>query len=71
MEKAAKIYLLAYMETIANYQCMGKLKQAKFPNGKYNTLWGSDYLLMDSNSFLGGIGGEQYDTVISMLLEIQ
>jgi hypothetical protein len=33
---------------------------------KYNRVWGSDYMLMDSNSFMGGIGGKGYDNVINL-----
>ena len=33
---------------------------------KYNRMWGADYLLMDSNSFMGRIGGSGYENVIEM-----
>jgi hypothetical protein len=37
---------------------------------KYNRMWGADYLLMDSSSFMGGTGGADYDEVIDMFQKI-
>jgi hypothetical protein len=33
-------------------------------------MWGADYLLIDSNSFMGGIGGSEYENVIDMFVNI-
>lgn len=33
---------------------------------KYNRIWGADYLLMDSNTFMGGIGGSGYEKIMEM-----
>jgi hypothetical protein len=71
MVQTPEMYLLAYMETLTNHQYTGKLKGAKVVGGKFNTLWGTDYLLMDYNTFLGGIGEDQYDAIIDILLGIQ
>jgi hypothetical protein len=62
---------MAYFETVVNYKYSGKPEQARKGNGKYNTMWGNDYLLMDSNTFMGGIGGEMYDGIIEMLVKIR
>jgi len=37
---------------------------------RHNFPWGNEYILMDSNTFMGGLGGEQYDTVINMMNKI-
>jgi hypothetical protein len=62
---------MAYIETVANYQCSETLGQSRPGNGKYNVMWGNDYLLMDSKTFMGGIGGEMYDGIIDMLVKIR
>jgi len=36
-------------------------------NIKYNKIWGSEYILMDSRKFMGS---SQYDDVIDMLVNI-
>jgi len=70
MGQTSEMYLFAYIETLTNYQHTGKLKGARIVSGEYNTLWGTDYLLMDCNTFMGGIGEDQYDTIIDILLRI-
>ena len=37
---------------------------------KFNLLWGIDYMLMDSNTFMGGIDGEEYENIISIFCNI-
>jgi len=37
---------------------------------KFNQSWGTNYMLMDSQSFMGGIGGEEYDNIINMFCNI-
>ncbi|MDR0315555.1 MAG: hypothetical protein LBH97_01490 [Treponema sp.] len=37
---------------------------------KCNMMWGSDYMLMDSNTFMGGSGGSQYEEIIGMFAKI-
>jgi hypothetical protein len=37
-------------------------------NGKYNVMWGKEYLLMDSVT-LGGMDGEKYDRIIDLLIK--
>jgi hypothetical protein len=37
---------------------------------KYNRSWGADYLLMDSRSFMGGKGGDDYAQIIDMFQKI-
>ena len=37
---------------------------------KYNRMWGADYLLMDSNTFMGGTGGSEYENIIEMFDKI-
>ena len=59
------------METIINYQIMETLKQSQTENKKYNTVWGVEYLLMDSNTFMGDVNGNRYDTVIDVLTKIR
>ena len=58
------------METIINYQSMKLFSQDHTDSGKYNTVWGTDYLLMDSGSFLGGTDGSRYETIIEALIKI-
>jgi hypothetical protein len=41
-----------------------------FLKPNYNRMWGVDYLLMDSKTFMGGIGGGDYDEVIDMYNKI-
>jgi len=38
---------------------------------KYNKMWGCEYMLMDSNNFMGGTDGTEYDAVIDMLVNIR
>jgi hypothetical protein len=35
-----------------------------------NMMWGSDYMLMDSNAFMGGTGGSEYEKIIEMFAKI-
>ena len=59
------------METIINYQFLGKLNQVRKEIRIYNAIWGPEYLLMDSDSFMGGAGGEHYDKIIDILVKIR
>jgi len=36
-----------------------------------NRMWGNEYLLMDSNTFMGGTGGSAYESVIEMFVKIR
>jgi hypothetical protein len=62
---------MAYIETVANYQYSGNPGQSRPGNGKYNVMWGNEYLLMDSNTFMGGTGGEMYDGIIDLLVKVR
>ena len=37
---------------------------------KHNQIWGADYMLMDSKNFMGGKGGEEYEKIIGMFMNI-
>ena len=37
---------------------------------KYNKIWGADYMLMDSANLMGDIGGEGYEKIIDMFMNI-
>ena len=37
---------------------------------KYNTIWGTDYMLMDSKNFRATAGEDEYETIISMFNNI-
>ena len=37
---------------------------------KCNVLWGTDYILMDSNSFMCASGGQEYGKIIEMFAKI-
>ena len=37
---------------------------------KYNKIWGAEYMLMDSADFMGGSGGEEYEKIIDMFMNI-
>jgi hypothetical protein len=37
---------------------------------KVNRIWGADYMLMDSNTFMGGTDGSQYESIIEIYLNI-
>jgi hypothetical protein len=37
---------------------------------KVNRVWGADYMLMDSNSFMGGMGEGQYTQVIGLYMNV-
>ena len=37
---------------------------------KYNLSWGTNYMLMDSQSFMGGTGVEEYEKIINMFCNI-
>jgi hypothetical protein len=37
-----------------------------FPPPKYNRMWGRDYVLMDSKSFMGGISEEGYNNIVNL-----
>jgi hypothetical protein len=65
------MYYMAYFETVVNYQYSGEQRQARTGNGKYNMMWGNEYLFMDSDTFMGGIGGEMYDSIIELLVKIR
>jgi hypothetical protein len=34
-------------------------------------MWGNEYLLMDSDTFMGGTDGEMYDSIIDLLVKIR
>jgi len=38
---------------------------------KFNKMWGCEYMLMDSNRFMGGTNGTEYDAVIDLLVNIR
>jgi hypothetical protein len=41
---------------------------------RYNRIWGAEYMLMDSKTFmgrLGGISGEEYDKIIELFMRCQ
>jgi len=49
---------------------MGLLLRVGGGSERFNLQWGSEYMFMDSNTFMGGLGGAQYDTIIDMLNKI-
>jgi hypothetical protein len=51
---------------IVEYENNGVENEIIFLKPNYNRMWGVDYLLMDSNTFMGGVGGGDYDEVIDM-----
>ena len=36
-----------------------------------NRMWGNEYLLMDSNTFMGGTDGSAYESIIEMFVNIR
>ena len=38
---------------------------------QYNIIWGVDFMLMDSNTFMGGRDGSEYENVIEMFVNIR
>ncbi|GHU13694.1 hypothetical protein FACS1894161_3890 [Spirochaetia bacterium] len=59
------------MEGLINYENEGLLKELALMPLKCNTLWGVEYILLDSPGFMGKKGGEQYDTVINLFYRIK
>ena len=49
---------------------MGLFVRVRGGSERFNLMWGNEYMFMDSSTFLGGLGGEQYDSVIDMLSKI-
>ena len=37
---------------------------------KYNKIWGNEFMLMDSSTFMGGSDGSEYENVIEMFVNI-
>jgi hypothetical protein len=37
---------------------------------KCNKMWGAEYILMDSNTFMGGTGPAEYESIIDMFMNI-
>ena len=37
---------------------------------KFNKIWGNDFLIMDENSYAGGIGESDYEYVIDSLMTV-
>ena len=37
---------------------------------KHNKIWGNDFLLMDSDTFMGGADGSEYENIIEMFVNI-
>ena len=37
---------------------------------KNNQMWGNEFILMDSNSFTGGIGADEYENIVNMFMNI-
>ena len=35
-----------------------------------NRMWGNEFLLIDSNTFMGGTGGSAYESIIEMFVKI-
>jgi hypothetical protein len=58
------------MEGLINCHNEGLLKEIALMPNVCNTLWGSDYFMMDSPNFMGKKSGEQYDTMIDMFIKI-
>ncbi|MDR2942753.1 MAG: hypothetical protein LBV17_09210 [Treponema sp.] len=46
------------------------LKIIDHSNINCNKIWGPEYILMDSQKFMGGFSGPEYDNVIDMLINI-
>jgi len=45
-------------------------KNINFISTKYNRSWGTDYMLMDSKSFMSGKGETDYSQIIDMYQKI-
>lgn len=37
---------------------------------KYNKIWGNDFMLMDSDTFMGGADGSGYENIIDIFINI-
>jgi len=38
---------------------------------KFNRIWGEDFFLLDSNNFMGGTDGSEYENVIEIFVKIR
>jgi hypothetical protein len=59
------------MEGLINYRNEGLLKEIALMPHVCNTVWGSDYFMMDCSNFMGKKSGEQYDIMIDMFIKIR
>ena len=58
------------MFEIAEHGCINLCENVIFSPQKYNKLWGCEYLLMDSNTFMGGVDISVYDPIIEMYMNV-
>jgi hypothetical protein len=59
------------MEGLINHKNKGLLKELALMPNSCNTLWGTEYILLDSLGFMGRTDGGRYDTVIDMFVKIR
>jgi len=58
------------MTGIADFERPENINMAAVNPQKFNLMWGNDFLLMDSNTFMGGTNGSEYEKIIEIFVNI-
>jgi hypothetical protein len=58
------------MTEITDFERSEKINTAAVNPQKFNLMWGNDFLLMDSNTFMGGTEGSEYEKIIEIFVNI-
>jgi hypothetical protein len=58
------------MTGIADFEKSENINMAAVYPQKFNLMWGNDFLLMDSNTFMGGADGSGYEKIIEIFVNI-
>ena len=55
---------------IADFEKSEYVSMTATKSPKFNKIWGVDFMLMDSNTFMGSTNGSEYDKIIEMYVNI-
>jgi hypothetical protein len=59
------------MEGLINYRNEGLLRELAVMPSVCNTLWGTDYFMMDCKDFMGKKDGTQYEIMIDTFIKVR
>ena len=65
--KYIKGYILPGIVELRNIEIQNNVI---FKSQKINRIWGTEYMLMDSKTFMGGADGSEYENIIEIFVNI-